>query len=240
MMAGMRDRSPALRTLHLVGVHIVARARQQATGRFSLRMTPGGFGTPEFGADSRRVRVANGTLIVEADAPGAPSSTAHAIHGTSLRELAALASVDLAAGLDVGHDTPDMGDPDVPLELDRAGSGAVTEWFGVLAAALDHVIADVPASSGASVARLWPEHFDVAIDVAAKPDVRVNLGGSPGDAFSGEPYLYVGPWSADRPGDDGFWNAPFGAARTRSQLDTGDRVGSAAAFLLDGLRRLQG
>src|SRR5688572_5513876 len=235
----MSDRSPTLRTLHLVGVHIVARARQQATGRFSLRITPGGFGTPEFGADSRRLRVAHGTLIVETDAPGAPSSTAHAIHGTSMRELADVAGVDLGAALDVGHDTPDIGDRDVPLELDRAGSGAVTEWFGIVAAALDHVVCAVPAASDASVARLWPGHFDVAIDVGATPGVRVNPGGSPGDAFSGEPYLYVGPWTPERPGDDGFWNAPFGAACTRSQLDAGDLVGSAAAFLLDGLRRLQ-
>ena len=235
----MSDRSPALRTLHLVGVHIVARARQQATGRFSLRVTPGGFGTPEFGADSRRVRVAHGTLIVETDAPGAASSTAHAIHGMSMRELADVAGVDLGAAFDVGHDTPEMGDRDGALELDRAGSGAVTEWFGIVAAALDQVLGAVPAASGASVTRLWPEHFDVAIDVGARRDVRVNLGGSPGDTFSGEPYLYVGPWTADRPGDDGFWNAPFGAVCTRSQLDDGDRVGSAAAFLLDGLRRLQ-
>jgi hypothetical protein len=239
MMSGMSNSLPALRTLHLVGVHVVARARQQATGRFSLRVTPGGFGTPEFGADSRRVRVAHGTLIVEADAPGAPSSTAHAIHGTSMRALATAAGVDLGAGLDVGRDTPDMGDPDAPLELEPAGAGDLVEWFRIVAAALDSVVATVPPTSGASLARLWPEHFDVAIDVVAKPDVRVNLGGSPGDSFSGEPYLYVGPWTDDRPGDGDFWNAPFGAALTRSQLAADDAVGSAAAFLLDGFRRLQ-
>jgi hypothetical protein len=236
----MSDRSPALRTLHLVGVHIVARARQQATGRFSLRVTPGGFGSPEFGADSRRVRVAHGTLIVETDAPGAPASTARAVHGASLRELGDVAGVDLAATLDVGHDTPDMGDPESPLALDDPGASGVAQWFGIVAAALDRVVAELPASRGASVARLWPEHFDVAIDAAATPDVRVNLGGSPGDAFSGEPYLYVGPWTPDRPGAGDFWNAPFGAARTRSQLDAADLVGSATAFLLDGLRRLRG
>ena len=96
----------------------------------------------------------------------------------------------------------------------------------------------VPASGGPTLARLWPEHFDVAMDVSARPDRRVNIGGSPGDSFSAEPYLYVGPWTADRPGGGPFWNAPFGAARGRSQLDAADRVGSAAAFLLDGLRRL--
>jgi hypothetical protein len=239
MMSGMNDPSPALRTLHLVGVHVVARARLQATGRFSLRVTAGGFGTPEFGADSRRVRVADGTLIVEADAPGAPSSAAHAVHGASLRTLAAAAGVDLGAALDVGHDTPDIGDPDALLELDADGASETAEWFRIVAAALDRVVAAVPSTAGISLARLWPEHFDVAIDVAAKPAVRANLGGSPGDAFSGEPYLYVGPWTADRPGDAEFWNAPFGAALTRSQLDTGDAVGSAAAFLLDGFHRLQ-
>jgi len=239
MMSDMNNPPLALRTLHLVGVHVVARARQQATGRFSLRVTPGGFGTPEFGADSRRVRVAHGTLIVEADAPGAPSSTAHAIHGTSMRALAAAAEVDLGAALDVGRDTPVLGDPDAPLELDAAGGDDLAEWFGIVAAALDRVVATVASTSGASLARLWPEHFDVAIDLVAKPDVRVNLGGSPGDSFSGEPYLYVGPWTDDRPGDSDFWNAPFGAALTRSQLDADDLAGSAAAFLLDGLRRLQ-
>jgi hypothetical protein len=68
----------------------------------------------------------------------------------------------------------------------------------------------------------------------------VNLGGSPGDGFSDEPYLYVGPWTSDRPGDSEFWNAPFGAFRTWSQLGAGpaDVVITGAAFLLDGYRRL--
>ena len=64
--------SPARHALHQVAVHVIARARQQATGRFSLRITPGGFGTPEFGPDSKRVRVAGGSLVVEVDAAGAP------------------------------------------------------------------------------------------------------------------------------------------------------------------------
>jgi hypothetical protein len=231
--------SAAGRTLHLVAVHVVARARQQATGRFSLRITPGGFGTPEFGPDCRRVRVSGGALIVESDAPGAAASTAEPIAGASLRELAAIAGVDLDAALDVGRDTPALGDPDAPLALDPAAAEGVSDWFGVVVAALDRVATAVPASGGPTLARLWPEHFDVAMDVAARPDRRVNVGGSPGDSFSAEPYVYVGPWTAERPGDGAFWNAPFGAARRRSQLDETDRVGSAVAFLLDGLRRLE-
>src|SRR5262245_53592742 len=133
----MDDRSPAVAALHLVAVHILARARQQAAGRFSLRITPGGFGTPEFGSDCRRVRVADGTLIVESDAPGAAASAARAIDGASLSELAVFAGVDVAAPLDVGHDTPDLGDSDAPLELDPAGAGSIGQWFGVVGAALD-------------------------------------------------------------------------------------------------------
>src|SRR6187200_3222134 len=129
--------SPATRTLHLVAVHIVARARQQAVGRFSLRITPGGFGTPEFGADGRRVRVSGGTLIVESDAPGSPAATARAIDGASLRQLADAAGVDLATPLDVGHDTPELGDADGALMLDAADARTVGEWFGIVAAALD-------------------------------------------------------------------------------------------------------
>jgi hypothetical protein len=235
----MTEPSTTVRTLHLVGVHIVARARQQATGRFSLRVAPGGFGTPEFGDGARRVRVADGTLLVETDTPGAPSTIAQPIDGVSLGQLAATAGVDLGAVLDVGHDTPGIGDPDARLTLDAAAAGDVAEWFRIVAAALDRVVEALPASSGPSLARLWPEHFDVAIDVAARPDVRVNVGGSPGDSFIGEPYVYVNPWTDVRPGAGEFWNAPFGAARTRSRLDVADPVGSATAFLLDGIRRLQ-
>ena len=230
--------SSAVDTLHQVAVHILARARQQATGRFSLRVTPGGFGTPEFGAESRRVRVAGGTLIVESDAPESPNSAARAIDGASLRELAELAGVDLAQPLDVGHDTPDLGDADALLMIDAAGAADLGSWFGVLAAALDRVIAAVPAEGAPTLVRIWPEHFDAAVDVAARPALRVNLGGSPGDSYVCEPYLYVGPFTSERPGDAAFWNAPFGAARTRSELDPNDLVGSATTFLLEGFRRL--
>jgi hypothetical protein len=63
----------------------------------------------------------------------------------------------------------------------------------------------------------------------------VNLGFSAGDAFSEEPYAYVGPWGPERPGDDGYWNAPFGALVTRAEL--GD-VAGGVAFMRAGLDRL--
>jgi hypothetical protein len=80
------------------------------------------------------------------------------------------------------------------------------------------------------VPRLWPEHFDLAVEAGLGGGDRVNLGGSPGDGFSAEPYVYVGPWSSARPGDPAFWNAPFGAVRTRGEL--GDEPAAAAAEFL--------
>jgi hypothetical protein len=225
------------RALHRVAVHVVARSRQQATGRFSLRVTAGGFGTPEFGDDGRRVRVSGGALVVESDASDAPSAIAHDIAGASLRRLAEFAGADLDVDLDVGHDTPGLGDVDAEIAIDAAEARALLAWYGAVADALDRVLVVVTPDRSASLPRLWPEHFDVAIEVDARPGRRVNLGGSPGDGFCPEPYVYVGPWTSDRPGDGAFWNAPFGAYVPASSLGA-DQVVAAAAFLLSGVERL--
>lgn len=227
--------------LKQVAVHIVARARSQATGRFGLRPTIGGFGTPEFGDDLTRVRVSGSVLVRETGGTGGATAAAAAVSGATLAELAEIAQVDLAADLDVGHDTPALGDVSLPLVVDDASSQALASWFEVVAAALDRVVADLPVSSSPSMLQLWPEHFDVALDAAATGDRRANLGGSPGDESSAEPYAYVGPWTDDRPGDAAFWNAPFGAVLEYSRL-VGDPepVVTLADFYLDGINRLAG
>ena len=51
--------------------------------------------------------------------------------------------------------------------------------------------------------QLWPEHFDLALDLGPESG-RANFGASPGDGGHALPYLYVGPWN---PNDDPFWNA---------------------------------
>lgn len=230
--------------LQRVAVHVVARARQQATGRFGLRVTPGGFGTPAFGDAVERVRVSRGLLVRETAGVGAATAVALPIDGSTLAELAALAAVDLADDLDVGHDTPPLGDAEATLSVDDAAALVLGTWYGVVAEALDAVVALRPAGSPSAV-QLWPEHFDVAIDVAfdrSDPSSRrVNLGGSPGDGFHGDPYLYVGPWTEDRPGDPSFWNAPFGAVLGYATVrGADDPVAAAASFFLDGYDRLTG
>ena len=225
--------------LQRVAVHIVARARQQATGRFGLRVTPGGFGTPEFGNDLTRVRVSGGALVRESGGTGGASSTAIPIDGASLAELADFAGVDLNAPLDVGHDTPVPGDASEALSVDAAAGQTLGAWFALAGAALDQVVAGMPAAAAPTLVQVWPEHFDAALDLAAAPDRRVNLGGSPGDGFHADPYLYVGPWSADRPGDTAFWNAPFGAVLGHAELlGEADPIGSAVAFFERGIALL--
>ena len=80
----------------------------------------------------------------------------------------------------------------------------------------------------------------MAIDPARKPGARCNLGAAAGDSFHQEPYLYVGPWDADRPGSAEFWNAPFGATIGFGDLDASDNpLQSAIEFFLTGLAHLR-
>jgi hypothetical protein len=207
--------------LQRVATHVLARRRHDVTGRFGLRATPGGFGTPAFGPPDtvEVVRVAGTTLVHEVGG----ETVAVALDGSTLRSLAGVVGVDLSVEFHAGNDTPPLGDPDEPLHVDATEATAVADWFDLGWRALDAV--GVPHST----IQLWPEHFDVGCAVAD----RCNLGASPGDSFSEEPYLYVGPWAADdRPGDPAFWNAPFGAVLRRSDL------GDPVAFFHGGLATL--
>jgi hypothetical protein len=67
----------------------------------------------------------------------------------------------------------------------------------------------------------------------------VNLGGSAGDGFHQLPYLYIGPWTPERPGDSEFWNAPFGAVIGFGEVAASpDPVDDAFAFFRTGLEML--
>jgi len=229
---------PAVAVLHRVATHVLARARFEATGQISLRATPGGLGTPAFGDAGRRIRIAGSFLVVEQDAASGADTTWCPLDGSTLRQLADVAGVDLDPSFSVGPDTVPLGDPDEPIVDDAAEVASVGAWYGLVAEAVDRVLTSLPPSAAAgTVARLWPEHFDLAVDAGLDGGDRVNLGGSPGDGFSPEPYVYVGPWSAARPGDTTFWNAPFGAVRTRRDLGA-EPAEAAVAFLREGFERL--
>jgi hypothetical protein len=218
--------------LQRVAVHVLARRRHALSGRFGLRATPGGIGTPAAGPDAEVVRVDGSTLVRERT--GARASTAVLdLRSASLADAAALVEVDLTADFSAGADTPPVDDVDRPLDLDPGALSVLAGWFALGWRVLDAAVAGAGRGAEPSVVQLWPEHFDAGCDLAAAPGRRVNLGASPGDEGHPEPYLYVGPWDAERPGDPAYWNAPFGARLPYAALEG---VEDPAALALDFLR----
>jgi hypothetical protein len=228
--------------LQRIANHVLARAASAATGQLGLRATPGGFGTISFGPGHERLRVSGGLLVRES---GTSKTWTHsiAIDGSSLAELAAFAEVNLSAEFWAGNDTPPVGDVDEPIALHEASALLIVDWYAIAAQALDRLVAAAPAFAAPSLVQLWPEHFDVALDMAFDADLptarRVNVGGSPGDGFHSAPYLYVGPWTDDRPGDATYWNAPFGAVVGYEAIAARpDPVDAAFEFFRTGLDHL--
>ena len=205
--------------LHRLAAYVVAPVRHRANGKFGLRWTLGGFGTPFFG-DDRQVRV-EGTVLV--DQRG--DSVRRAPIG-SLREAADFLDGEVDPETAAEHDSPEVGDLDEPLTVDEAAVAFLGNWFGMAYAALEAVRAD-PASIDPSRPQLWPGHFDPAIEVGSET-TRASYGASPGDHGSDAPYLYVSLWSPDEldiDPDDPFWNADGFVGRV---LDLDDLLGSAS------------
>jgi hypothetical protein len=219
--------------LHRVATHILARRRADATGRFGLRATPGGFGTPAFGSPNAVEAVRLDGMILVHELGG--DARTRRLEGVSLRTLAEFVGVDLDREFDAGDDTPPLGDLGALLSMDGDAVAAIADWFHLGWRILDRVVAE---SSAPSTIQLWPEHFDAGCSVAVGPGEsdRCNLGASPGDSFSDEPYLYVGPWSENRPGRECFWNAPFGALLRRSELTS---IDDGVAFFRERLDLLR-
>jgi hypothetical protein len=119
------------------------------------------------------------------------------------------------------------------LEIDSAGAEALAGWYAFGAAVLQRFHAGAGPDDAASSPILWPEHFDLAIELGSEPDgQRATYGFSPGDEQHPEPYAYVGPWSPQVPGE--LWNANgFGGAELRyaDLLAAEDREATALEFL---------
>jgi hypothetical protein len=178
--------------LHRVAEELVAPARKP-DNEISLRATPGGFGTPEFEFEgaSHRVRVVGAELV-------------HGVGGNEGR--APLTS--LAEGASAVADLLPSGSQldDQPLEIDPAASRALGELYGFGAEVLGQLVDRAAPEDEATIPRLWPEHFDIAIELGPeRRGLRANYGLSPGDSDHDEPYLYVSPWSAEVSGE--LWTA---------------------------------
>jgi hypothetical protein len=211
-----------LESLHALAEHVVAAALYAETGRIGLRVELGGFTTPPFADDRRTVGVDHVELVV-ASAEGTRRA-----HLSTLGAAAQLAGV--APGAPASVYTPaTVCDPDAALEIDAVSAEAVAQWHALGDDALRQW-AEVLDPAAPAHATLWPEHFDVAIEVDG-----VTYGASPGDDDIAEPYLYVGT-PADRRSSDRFWNAPFGAACSWEAISDAP---DAARFFQSGHRHLK-
>lgn len=212
--------------LHRISAHVLGRRRYAVSGHFGLRASPGGIATPAFGPEPETLRLTSACLVREV----ASEARGVALAGATLASLAEFAGADLSAEFSAGADTPALGPTDEPLELDTKELDDLFSWFDLGWRVLDEVLGEPAGVWEASTIQLWPEHFDVGTALDG-----VNLGFSPGDGFSDEPYVYVGPWGAARPGDASYWNAPFGAVLPRSQAHGAD---DCVSFIRVGLERL--
>jgi len=213
-----------------VATHVLARARAAHGGRFGLRALPSGIGTPPFGPDETVLRLVGTSLVRERQGADGRTAGVLDLSGRSLADAAGWAGVDLASPFSPGSDAPGVGEAGAPLDLDPEAADDLLAWFATGSRALDALL---PGLSDPTAAQLWPEHFDLALAASTRSG-GATFGVSPGDDGVPEPYVYVAPWEDGRPGDPGFWNAPFGAVVTRAELTGADPVGAAAAFLRRG------
>lgn len=210
-------------SLRALACYVISPARKARTGRIGLRPVGEGFGTPAFD-DGTRIVVRGDQLALD---PGEATTI------TTLRSGAAFVGVELSADPGVGHDLPPYR-PDDDLAVDRDASLVLGRWYSFGQQVLDDLADSWPAGT-ISEAQLWPEHFDLAVTVELDHGDKVNVGFSPGDSFSAEPYAYVGPHRTDGLGGP-YWNAPFGAFLPYPGLTSAE---GALAFVVEGLTRLR-
>jgi hypothetical protein len=177
--------------LHRLAERVISQARKRDNGKIGLRWTLGGFGTPFFGADAQ-IRVDGAELVIDARR----EERRHPL--TAIRDAAAAIGFDLEGAEEL--------QAAAPLEIDAVASRFVGDWFGFVTSVLEQLRAEAPPEWEPSRVQLWPEHFDVAVEIGNEgAELRAALGGSPGDDTHPEPYLYVAPWTAPPEGE--LWQA---------------------------------
>jgi hypothetical protein len=206
--------------LHRLAVYVISPAQRLVNNEIVMRATPGGFSTFEFGG--RTIGVDGAELVVD--------GARHPIG--SLRDAARLAGIEPDVGQQEQFDVPPHGDLDAPLRVDAAAARALGDWYAFAAGVLDVIRADAGPEEDATIVRIWPEHFDAAVDAGEEAaGRRGTYGASPGDGHHAEPYLYASPWAGRI---DPFFDDPGfrGAARTYARLAAeADPRAAAIAFL---------
>jgi hypothetical protein len=218
---------PTRLALHRLAERVISPARRTSNGKIGLRFTRGGFGTPFFGDDAQ-IRVERDQLVVQRP-------------GMVLR--APITTLDAAAdhvGRNLLPDDVQLGA--APLEVDATASAFLGEWYGFAASVLEELRAEAGEAVDPSRVQLWPEHFDLAVELGREDaNARAAYGCSPGDDLSDEPYIYVAPWAAPPPGE--LWQAAgfTGALMPFAELrDAPDQRTAALEFFRTRLAALTG
>lgn len=187
------------------------------------------------------IRVADLTLLVMR---GERPATSLALHGVTIADAAKQLRVSLAAeGLDAARYTLQR-HYEIPPHavatgaafdtVDRAAFRELAYWFGNASIELERIARTV---TGASDARVWPHHFDLATLVTLPGGASTGAGLEPGDQYYDEPYFYVNahpqPTTARAIGlplhGDGAWHTHewIGAVLAGSRV-TGDAAAQQA------------
>jgi hypothetical protein len=173
-----------LADLHRLAVYVVSPAQRLVNGEIILQSTHGGFSTFEYAGHV--TRVVDDRLVVD--------GAAHPI--TTLREAADALGIDPDLGQEEQFDVPPHGNVDEPLAIDLAAAAVLADWFEFATQALEHLRSDAGPEDDVTIVRIWPEHFDAAIDMGDNAaGRRATYGGSPGDRHHSEPYLYASAWA---------------------------------------------
>jgi hypothetical protein len=214
--------------LHRLAEHVMSPTRQRDRGEITLRWTLGGFGTPFFGNDAQ-LRVEGDCFVVQL------RDRVQRGRLTTLKDAAEFVGFDLTRS--------DEAIEQEPLSVDAEASRYLGEVYGLAFSVLEELRASAGAAYEPSLVNLWPEHFDVAVELGRDADGRrAALGVSPGDADHPDPYIYVAPWSA-RVDDTAIWNATAFRGAELPWADivaAGDQRELALGFLRDRLAALHG
>jgi hypothetical protein len=216
--------------LHQIAFFAVSPARYAAEERMGLVATPRGFGTPRFAGRVARVE---GNLLVHEQEGNVATQTI-----TTIRAAAEFFghAYDPVWFTDFRDPLSPM-DPDRPLTIEPAPALALADWFRFGHDLLSRLRPHGSAGDEVSEIQLWPEHFDVAIEMgSAAEGRRASYGASPGDPGHLEPYVYVSAWS-ETDESEPYWNdRHFKGASLPYALLTGsaDPTEEAMKFLLQG------
>jgi hypothetical protein len=123
------------------------------------------------------------------------------------------------------------------LDVDPAAGAFIGDVFGFAASVLEELRAQADARLDASRVQLWPEHFDMSVELGNdEAGARAAYGVSPGDREHEDPYLYVAPWTPPPPGE--LWNATGFAGAELPYMELLAAADQRAAALSFFARRL--